>query len=89
MDDPPKEVSVDINFEETSDGFEITYSDRIADQHPEMVDQSADWLEDQMGILNLGQIEHKSLMADGVLTDQIRSGLIAWWTDRVDDLELG
>jgi hypothetical protein len=45
-------------------------------------------LEDQLGVVNLGQIEHKSLMADGVLTDQFRSGLIAWWTDRVDDLDL-
>ncbi len=67
----------------------IWYSDRIADGYPELVDESADWLEDQLGVVNLGQIDLKVLMADGVLTDQIRNGLIGWWAQRVDDLDLG
>lgn len=60
----------------------IWYSDRIATRHPDLVDESADWLEDQLGVLNLGQIDYKILMADGVLTDKIRDGLIAWWAAR-------
>jgi hypothetical protein len=54
-----------------------------------VMDQSADWLENEMGVVNLGQIDYKVLMADGVLTDQIRDGLIAWWAERVEDLDLG
>jgi hypothetical protein len=88
-DGRPREPSADINFEQTSGEFKISYSDRIADQHPELVDQSADWLEDQLGVLNLGQIDHKFLVADGVLTDEIKSGLIVWWSERVGDLDLG
>lgn len=89
LDGPPKDRSVDITFEEIPGGFKISYSDRIANQHPDLVDQSADWLEDQLGVLNLGQIEHESLLADGALTAQIRNGLITWWTERVEDLQLG
>ncbi len=42
-----------------------------------------------MGVLNLGQIDYKVLLADGPLTDQVRDGLIGWWTSRVDDLNPG
>ena len=69
---PPKELTGDITSEETPGGFEIWYSDRIATEHQDLVDESADWLEDQLGVLNLGQIDHKILMADGVLTDEIK-----------------
>jgi hypothetical protein len=78
----------DIGFEETPGGFEIYYSDHLADEHRELVDQSADWLENEMGVLNLGQIDHKILLADGILTDQIKNGLIAWWSERVENLDL-
>jgi hypothetical protein len=54
-----------------------------------LVDESADWLEDQLGVLNLVQIDYKVLVADGVLTDEIRIGLKAWWAQRVEDLDLG
>jgi hypothetical protein len=79
----------DIAFAGTPHGFEIYYSDRLADEYRELVDQSADWLENEMGVLNLGQIDHKILIADGLLTDKIKNGLIAWWTERVEDLDFG
>jgi hypothetical protein len=88
-DGQSEEPAGDINFEQTPGGFNIGYSDRIANQHPELVDQSADWLEDQLGVLNLGQIDHKMLMADGVLTNEIKKGFIVWWTERIGDLDLG
>ena len=81
-------ISGDINVVETSGGFEIIYSDRIAHDHRELVDASADWLEDEVGVLNLGQIDSSILMADGRLTEEIRAGLIAWWRERVPDLDL-
>jgi hypothetical protein len=76
----------DITFASIEGGFEIRYSDRIATDYPELVDESADWLEDVMGVLNLGQIDHLVLMADGLLTDEVRDGLVAWWETRVEDL---
>lgn len=79
----------DITFEVTDGGFEIRYSDRIANDHTTLADESGDWLENEMGVLNLGQIDHNILVADGILTDQIRNGLIGWWRERVSDLELG
>jgi hypothetical protein len=89
LSDPPPPLVGDINFEETPGGFEVHYSDRIASEHQDLVDQSADWLENEMGVLNLGQIDSKILMADGLLTDEIWNGLISWWTARVEDLDLG
>lgn len=86
--EPPPLVG-DITFEETPTGYEVWYSDRIANEYQDLVDQSADWLENEMGVLNLGQIDHKILMADGVLTDEIGSGLIDWWSVRVNDLDIG
>ena len=73
----------------TSSGYEIWYSERISNDFHDLVDQSADWLEDHLGVVNLGQIDHKILMADGPLTDELKSGLIAWWAERVEDLDLG
>ena len=73
-------------FEERPGGFEIRYSDRIAADYHDLVDQSADWLEDQLGVLNLGQVDFKLLVADGLLTDEVRNGLTDWWAARVSDL---
>jgi hypothetical protein len=81
-------ISGDINVVETSGGFEIIYSDRIASDHRELVDASADWLEEEVGVLNLGQIDYNVLVADGHLTEEVRAGLIAWWRERVPDLDL-
>jgi hypothetical protein len=78
----------DVNFVESPGGFEIWYSDRLGRDYQELVDQSADWLEDQLGVLNLGQIDFNVLIADGRLTDEVKSGLAAWWRVRVDDLKL-
>ena len=73
----------DVTFEDTANGFEVWYSDRIANEHHDLVNESADWLESELGVLNLGQIDYKVLMADGVLTDEIRDGLVAWWAARL------
>jgi len=78
----------DINFEETPRGFEVHHSDRIANDHPDLVDESADWLENEMGVLNLGQIDHNFLATDGVLTNEVKEGLTAWWLARVENLDV-
>ena len=85
---PPSPHSDDISFEVSSAGYEIWFSDRIANDHPDLVDQCADWLEDQIGVLNLGQIEHSMLIADGPLTDEVKNGLIDWWAQRAEGLNL-
>ncbi|MGD0312914.1 MAG: hypothetical protein ABSC90_10675 [Acidimicrobiales bacterium] len=85
--DGPRSLVGDINFEVTPGGFEVWYSDRVASAHPDLVDESADWLED-LGVVNLGQVDYKVLMADGVLTDEIKEGLEAWWRTRIEDLDL-
>jgi hypothetical protein len=77
----------DIAFTATPTGFEIRYSERLATEHQELVNQSADWLEEQ-GVLNLGLIDDRLLVADGLLADAVRDGLIAWWAARVEDFEL-
>jgi hypothetical protein len=78
----------DITFENLPAGYEVWYSDRIERDHPDLVDQSADFLEDDVGVLNLGQVDHRLLIADGILTDEIRNGLVAWWAARVSDLNI-
>jgi hypothetical protein len=82
---PGGDLRFDINFVESSGGFEIRYSDRLARDYQELVDQSADWLEDQLGVVNLGQIDFNLLIADGLLSDEVKSGLTAWWEARVAD----
>ncbi len=88
-DDRPGPLVGDVHADETPGGFEIWYSDRIANEHSDLVDQSVDWLENEMGVLKLGQINYKILMAGGPLTDEMRAGLIAWWVERVEALDLG
>jgi hypothetical protein len=88
LNGPGGDRRFDINFVESPGGFEIWYSDRLARDYQELVDQSADWLEDQLGVLNLGQIDFNVLVADGLLTDEVKSGLTAWWAARVEDLTL-
>jgi hypothetical protein len=80
-------LAADLSFRETPGGFEILYSDRIATEYQALVDQSADWLEDQIGVLNLGQVDDRVLVADGPLTDEIKEGLRDWWATRVEDLD--
>jgi hypothetical protein len=85
----PMPLNGDFTFEERPGGFEVWYSDRIANDHRELVEESADWLEGQPGIENLGQIDYKILIADGPLTEDLRRGLVAWWAERIDDLDVG
>jgi hypothetical protein len=84
---PPLPLTGDINFEINSVGFEIRYSDRLAEEYPELVDESADYLEDDLGVVNLGQVDHNIQMADGPLTDEVKNGVIAWWAERVPELK--
>jgi len=46
-------------------------------------------LEDEIGAGNLGQIEHKCLLADGVLGDELKRDIVAWWAERVPGLDQG
>ena len=78
----------DVNFEITNSGYEVWFSDRIADDHPELVDQCGEWME-ELGAMNLGQIDHLVLLADGILTDSLRDGLLDWWASRIEDLSQG
>ena len=84
--DQPPPLRHDLTFEITPGGYEIWFSDRIALDRPDLVDACADWLEDQIGVVNLGQIDHATLMADGVLSDELRNDLLAWWRERLSDL---
>jgi hypothetical protein len=78
----------DVTFEVIPGGYEVWYSDRLERDHADLVDQSADFLEDQLGVVNLGQIDHRVLIADGVLSDRVRDGLTAWWRERITDLRV-
>jgi hypothetical protein len=91
MPDTPQQppLPYDVNFEITETGYNVWFSDRIADGHPDLVDECGQWMEDEVGALNLGQIDHRVLLADGVLTDTMVEGLIAWWRDHLDDLRQG
>ena len=79
----------DVNFEVTPTGYEIWFSDRISSGHPDQVDRCAEWMEDEVGAVNLGQIDHHVLLADGVLTDEVKRRLLAWWSERIEDLNQG
>lgn len=82
----PPPLRHDVNFEITPGGYEIWFSDRIALDRSDLVDECGDWLEDQVGIVNLGQIDHKALVADRALTDELKGSLFSRWGDRIPDL---
>ena len=89
-DDPtPPPLRHDVNFEIRADGYEVWFSDRIADDYAALVDQCADWLENEVGVVNLGQIDDKALLVDGVLSDQLKEDIVGWWAARVRDLDQG
>ena len=85
----PPPLRHDVNFEIRRGGYEVWFSDRIADDYTALVDECADWLENEVGVVNLGQIEHKCLLADGVLSDELRQDTVGWWAARVRDLDQG
>ena len=86
--DPPAPIG-DLAFRTIAGGYEVRFSNRIAEQHPELVDQCADWLEDEVGAVNVGQIDYSCLLADGVLGDQLREDIVGWWSARVQDFDPG
>ena len=88
-DHAPPPLRQDVNFVITPGGYEIWLSDRIAEDHSALVEQFADWLENEVGVVNLGQIDHKALLADGVLRDELRQDILGWWAARVRDLDQG
>ena len=63
----PSPLRHDLTFEITTGGYEVWFSDRIALDRPDLVDQCADWLDQEMEVINLGQVDHRMLMADGVV----------------------
>ena len=89
-DEPvPPPLRDDVNFVTVPGGYEIWFSDRIADGHPALVDRCADWLENEVGVVNLGQIDHRVLLADGVLADRLRQDIVDWWAAESGNLDQG
>jgi hypothetical protein len=41
-----------------------------------------------VGVLNLGLADHRTLVADGPLTDQVKDALRTWWSVRLGDLDV-
>ena len=79
----------DVNFEIRPGSYEVWFSDRIAESHTTLVDEFADWLENEVGVVNLGQIDHRCLLADGVLGDELKVDIVGWWLARLMDLNQG
>ena len=85
----PPPLRHDLTFEITTGGYEIWFSDSIALDRPDLVDHCADWLDQEVEVINLGQVDHRMLMADGVLTDALKTAIVGWWRDRLPDLDQG
>ena len=84
MDEPrPPPLPYDVNFVVRPTGYEIWFSDRISTDHSDVVDQCGEWMEEELGAVNLGQIDHQVLLSDGLLTDELKSRLLAWWAERI------
>ena len=90
MDEPQRPaMPYDVNFVVTPTGYEVWFSDRIEGDRPELVDQCGEWMEEDLGAVNLGQIDHQVLLSDGVLTEEVKRRLLAWWAERIEDLNQG
>jgi hypothetical protein len=86
---PPRPLRYDLNFEDRPEGFEIWFSDRIAIGHRGLVEEFADWFEGLPNIENVGQLDYQAIFADGILGDELKGELTAWWTTRVERLKVG
>lgn len=78
----------DLTFVDRGSSFEVWFSDRIATDHQESVDEFADWLEEQAGVSDLGQIEFDALVADGRMTDLLRIEICTWWAEHLEELHV-
>jgi len=52
-EEPP--LRHDLTFEITTGGYEVWFSDRIALDRPDLVDQCADCLDHEAEVINLGR----------------------------------
>ena len=90
MDEPQQPaLPYDVNFVVTPTDYERWFPDRISRDHPELVDQCGERMEEEVGAVNLAQIDHQVLLSDGLLTDELKHKFLAWWSERIEDLNQG
>ncbi len=78
----------DLTFVDRGPSFELWFSDRLGTDHHQLIDECADWLEEQPGVQNLGQLDFDALVADGRLDNALRAAIVTWWSERLGDLSL-
>ncbi len=85
---PPPPLSGDVNFEERRGGGEVWYSDWLARDHEDLVEESAAWLEQQPGVERVIHDDLVVLMVDGRWDAELRRALKVWWNERMPGLDL-
>ena len=88
-DEEPPPLVADISFEETHRGFEVWFAARLAREHQDLVEEFARWLLGRPEVLGVVHDDDQVVQATGVLDDDLKHDVGAWWTGRVDSLRLG
>src|SRR5665213_4342635 len=85
---PPPLVG-DLTFEETRVGFEVWFSERLIQDHNDLIEIFTTWLLEQPEIVSVVHDDPEVVMVGGVLSEALRANVKDWWTSRVGSLKLG
>jgi len=85
---PPPLVG-DINFEETRAGFEVWFSQRLVQDHHDLIEDFTDWLLEQPEIVRVVYDTIGIVQVKGVLSEPLRATVKDWWASRVEALNFG
>jgi len=85
----PTPLVGDINFEETSVGFEVWFSQQLVQDHHDLIEDFTNWLLEQPEIVRVVHDGDNIVMIGGVLSEPLRTTVKDWWASRVGRLKLG
>jgi len=79
----PPPLVADIAFEETRAGFEVWLSERIVQDHDDLIEDFQDWLREQPEVVSVDDDTVGVIRVLGVLDDALRADGTGWWASRV------
>ena len=81
--EPPPLIG-DINFEETRAGFEVWISERMVQDHEDLIEEFIHWLLEQPEVVSTDDDTVGVVQVLGVLDHDLRSAVRAWWASRLE-----
>jgi len=75
----------DMDTTHSPTGGEVWYSDRIAHEYSNLVDESTDWIATQDGVEDALREDRELVLVTGRFDERLITDLRHWWSTRVED----